>query len=419
MGTSQKSREPYVDPILVPSPVPIVSAKGDVMDPETAATFSSFGASLEEKSIIMKRGSDRFVPVLPSSLNMQSNQMLTSHSNQLRLVRNSGTPTQQAQLSREMYDVVSGQYSQMPVTKNSMCFASNLNAVESKTVVPTKRSGPMSVEKSYPHQDSVHSSSSASGSNAGAVSHSQSNSASDEAEDQHVIDERKQRRMLSNRESARRSRLRKQQHLDELRAQVAHLRAENGQILNKFNAASQHYAQIIEENGILKSQTLDLSHKLQRLNQAFSAQSHGVLRTMSIDNGNCTASPLSFGSGQIVQSLASSDLLLLRGTVKLSGWGLDPVKTSPAGKWLCTSYSARLMKSAAKSWRTMCGYCKTGGMLLREHIQIRLDTGNKRRVHETSSCIPRQWKGQVNLHLLEIKITWEFETYTKTSYLWT
>lgn len=98
----------------------------------------------------------------------------------------------------------------------------------------------------------------------------QGNSTSDE--DQQVVDDRKQRRMLSNRESARRSRLRKQQHLDELRTHVAQLRAQNSQMLSSFNLASQHFAQLTEENEQLRSEAMDLSHQLQRLHQTVSAQ---------------------------------------------------------------------------------------------------------------------------------------------------
>eukprot|EP00249_Psilotum_nudum_P000560 c12513_g1_i1 orf=216-1151(+) len=87
-------------------------------------------------------------------------------------------------------------------------------------------------------------------------------------EDQSVIHDRKQRRMLSNRESARRSRLRKQQHLDELRTHVAHLRAENSQMMRTFNMTSQHYTQLTEENRILRSQALELTQKLQQLREA-------------------------------------------------------------------------------------------------------------------------------------------------------
>lgn len=91
----------------------------------------------------------------------------------------------------------------------------------------------------------------------------QGNSTSDEY--QQIIDDRKQRRMLSNRESARRSRLRKQQHLDELRDHVAQLRAQNNQMLTRFSLTLKHYAQLTEENRILRGEATDLSHKLQSL----------------------------------------------------------------------------------------------------------------------------------------------------------
>lgn len=99
-------------------------------------------------------------------------------------------------------------------------------------------------------------------------------SASDEAEEQEqhiIIDERRQRRMLSNRESARRSRMRKQKHLDELRAQVAHMRAENRQILSSFDILNQRYSRVLEENRLLKTQTMELSQQLHQLQQAIAS----------------------------------------------------------------------------------------------------------------------------------------------------
>ncbi|KAK4477125.1 hypothetical protein RD792_016335 [Penstemon davidsonii] len=73
--------------------------------------------------------------------------------------------------------------------------------------------------------------------------------------------------MISNRESARRSRLRKQKQLDELMAQVARLRKENQQIMNGLNETSQHYVNVEAENTILRAQADELSHRLQSLNE--------------------------------------------------------------------------------------------------------------------------------------------------------
>jgi len=212
--------------------------------------------------------------------------------------KESTVPIHPAQFSREIYDMGSTQY-------NNMNSSVNLEAVPgAKTAVPTKKSVPVSVDKRCPTVDSLN----YPGGNGEAISHSRSISASDEAEDQLVIDVRKQRRMLSNRESARRSRLRKQHHMDELRSQVAQLRVENEQMLNKFNIASQHYAYITEENCLLRSQTLELSNKLQRLLHAIDAQSQGGFKTMGIENGNCSGAHLSSELGTIAHSV-SSDLL--------------------------------------------------------------------------------------------------------------
>ncbi|KAF2581749.1 hypothetical protein F2Q68_00000535 [Brassica cretica] len=64
--------------------------------------------------------------------------------------------------------------------------------------------------------------------------------------------------MVSNRESARRSRMRKQRHLDELLSQVAWLRSENHQILEKLNQASDSNDLVLQENLSLKEENLEL-----------------------------------------------------------------------------------------------------------------------------------------------------------------
>lgn len=147
------------------------------------------------------------------------------------------------------------------------CFESLLNY--SSFIYPPPSSSPEPCKPlskgPYIRQDSVDSSSHS--------AQTACNSASDEAEEQqHVmVDERRQRRMLSNRESARRSRMRKQKHLDELRAQVAHMRNENRQILSSFDILTQRYSQALEENRILKNQAMELSQQLHQLQQAFAA----------------------------------------------------------------------------------------------------------------------------------------------------
>ncbi|URD88387.1 histone deacetylase [Musa troglodytarum] len=94
-----------------------------------------------------------------------------------------------------------------------------------------------------------------------------------------AIDQKKLKRMISNRESAKRSRMRKQNRLDELMAQANQLREENSRILAIFNTAKQHYAAVEAENYVLRAQAMELGSRLRSLDEILhfiSISLHGV-----------------------------------------------------------------------------------------------------------------------------------------------
>ncbi|KAL5553573.1 hypothetical protein UlMin_040974 [Ulmus minor] len=107
------------------------------------------------------------------------------------------------------------------------------------------------------------------------------NSTSDEADEHQmrIIDERRQRRMISNRESARRSRMRKQKHLDELWSQVLRLRSENNNLMNKLNHVSESHEKVLLENAGLKGELSDLRRMLTNI-QIGSPYSPAALREL-------------------------------------------------------------------------------------------------------------------------------------------
>ncbi|XP_073133285.1 basic leucine zipper 43-like [Henckelia pumila] len=120
-----------------------------------------------------------------------------------------------------------------------------------------------------------------------------SNSTSDEAEDHPydqlsntIIDERKKRRMISNRESARRSRMRKQRHLDELRSHVLHLRAEYHNLIDKLNILSESHDQILHENARLREEASDLREMVAEL---LVSSSYNIFRDLDQDDVSCNA----------------------------------------------------------------------------------------------------------------------------------
>jgi hypothetical protein len=75
-------------------------------------------------------------------------------------------------------------------------------------------------------------------------------------------DERKRRRLASNRESAKRSRVRKQGRLGELSAQASELRSTNQRLLVELNHAVAKHASIVRENAELREEACDLRKRL-------------------------------------------------------------------------------------------------------------------------------------------------------------
>lgn len=130
-------------------------------------------------------------------------------------------------------------------------------------------------------------------------------STSDEADEQQLslINERKQRRMISNRESARRSRMRKQRHLDELWSQVHWLRQENQQLMEKLNTFSETHDQVVQENTRLKDEVSGLRQMVSDM------QLNGSYPVISdLDDINCSDAYLKTESSNQSGS-SSSDII--------------------------------------------------------------------------------------------------------------
>ncbi|KAI4349738.1 hypothetical protein L6164_010298 [Bauhinia variegata] len=81
-----------------------------------------------------------------------------------------------------------------------------------------------------------------------------------------VIDEKKRKRMLSNRESARRSRMRKQKQVEDLANEVTRLQGANAQLVLNIKAKEEAWTEIESVNNILRAQTRELTDRLCFLN---------------------------------------------------------------------------------------------------------------------------------------------------------
>ncbi|XP_047337321.1 light-inducible protein CPRF2 [Impatiens glandulifera] len=141
-------------------------------------------------------------------------------------------------------------------------------------------------------------------------------------------DAKRVRRMLSNRESARRSRRRKQAHLTDLETQVAQLRVENSSLLKRLTHISQQYNDASVDNRVLKADVETLRAKVQMaeetvkrmsgLNPLFQAMSEassmGVRsfdRSSPSDTTTDTAVPIQDESKQNFYNFASDKNIIV------------------------------------------------------------------------------------------------------------
>jgi len=112
-----------------------------------------------------------------------------------------------------------------------------------------------------------------------------------------LMDQRKRKRMQSNRESARRSRMRKQKQVDDLMTFVAQIRKDNNQIMTTINLTTQHYINVEAENSILRAQVMELRQRLDSLNEILNYinTSNGVYETdhtLQTSADSCMMNPL-------------------------------------------------------------------------------------------------------------------------------
>ncbi|CAN8280607.1 unnamed protein product [Cochlearia groenlandica] len=115
-----------------------------------------------------------------------------------------------------------------------------------------------------------------------------------------TIMERKRKRMKSNRESARRSRMRKQKQLSDMINEVNVLKSDNTKMSEQVDEATSKYIEMESKNNVLRAQALELTHRLRSFNsmlemvQEISGQSFDIPLHIPFPLLPITSSPHSF-----------------------------------------------------------------------------------------------------------------------------
>ncbi|XP_044952740.1 bZIP transcription factor RISBZ4-like isoform X2 [Hordeum vulgare subsp. vulgare] len=118
-----------------------------------------------------------------------------------------------------------------------------------------------------------------------------------------TTDVKRMRRMVSNRESARRSRKRKQAHLVELETQVDQLRGDNASIFKQLTDANQQFTTAVTDNRILKSDVEALRVKVKL------AEDMVARGALSCGLGHLGLSPAALNPCRVPDVLAGLDFL--------------------------------------------------------------------------------------------------------------
>uniref|UniRef100_A0A5B7AXR1 Putative ocs element-binding factor 1-like n=1 Tax=Davidia involucrata TaxID=16924 RepID=A0A5B7AXR1_DAVIN len=124
-----------------------------------------------------------------------------------------------------------------------------------------------------------------------------------------MMDERKRKRMISNRESARRSRMRKELHMKDLNNQISNFKNSNSKIVQEMNAVRQLYAAVEDENRSLRAELAELRNKLESLEMILSYVRGASGCSMDISQGGPLLKPWQV-SPQSKPLVASSGMLL-------------------------------------------------------------------------------------------------------------
>ncbi|CAH1413602.1 unnamed protein product [Lactuca virosa] len=100
--------------------------------------------------------------------------------------------------------------------------------------------------------------------------------------DNHDSVSKKQKRTISNRESARKSRIRKKKHMDDLVRQVSQLVSDNKCMAINLKDTTQMFIKMDSDNSVLKAQLAELTHQFESLNEI----SNGFNLLMNDDHEN-------------------------------------------------------------------------------------------------------------------------------------